>query len=190
MSDPLVPLTFEPGMALGHSADRPHKLFIRLEQEPTSATTLLCVVALVLAALLLQSCASSTAPKRSTGPMASAVLETADGLKGTKYCYAGTTTDCFDCSGFVNFCFDKIGVGLPRSSRDMFTVGTPVNDDSLKPGDLVFFNTSGKSISHVGIYHGTGTFIHASTSSGVIVSSLGDRYWGPRYVGARRVLSE
>jgi lipoprotein Spr len=66
---------------------------------------------------------------------------------------------------------------------------------NIEKGDLLFFNTSGSRISHVGIVHditpeGEIKFIHASTSKGVIVSSLNERYWGARYRFAKRILTE
>ena len=126
--------------------------------------------------------------KSSASPTVSTVLETAHDLEGTPYKYAGSTPDGFDCSGYTTFCFAKAGIKLPRTSRSQYTIGSPISDTDLRPGDLVFFNTSGKSVSHVGIYVGSGKFIHASTSRGVMVSKLSDRYWAPRYVGARRVI--
>jgi cell wall-associated NlpC family hydrolase len=143
----------------------------------------------ILAVALLASCSSST-QLRSNDPRITSILETAEALQGTPYCYAGSTTKCFDCSGFVNYCFDKVNMSLPRTSRELFKAGRPITDDEIVPGDLVFFNTNGKAISHVGIYTGNGQFIHASTSNGVMTSPLSDRYWAPRYVGARRFMPE
>ena len=108
---------------------------------------------------------------------------------GVKYSYGGTTAKGFDCSGYVRHVFKELGVNsLPRSSKAMYGVGTSVKKSDLQAGDLVFFNTFGSGVSHVGIYIGNGQFIHASTSKGVIKTSINDKYyWGKRYIGAKRV---
>lgn len=116
---------------------------------------------------------------------------TASKYVGVRYSYGGTSTKGFDCSGYVRYVFNELGVtSLPRSSSAMYGEGESVKKSDLQPGDLVFFNTSGKGVSHVGIYIGSGKFIHASTSKGVIKTSLNDKYyWGNKYVGAKRVAS-
>lgn len=136
----------------------------------------------------LVACSSASSIRKSENDKVSVALETADDLLGTPYCWAGTTPDCFDCSGFVSYCFDKGSVPLPRTSRELYLMGQEVNQDELLPGDLVFFRTNGKSVSHVGMYIGRLSFIHSSTSKGVMISGINDRYWGPRYLGARRVV--
>jgi len=113
---------------------------------------------------------------------------TVDKLIGIDYRYAGSTTNGFDCSGFTSYVFKKFGVDLPRRSADQATVGEKVAKADLRPGDLVFFNTDGKGISHVGIYMGEGKFAHASSSRGVSISNMDDSYYVNRYVTARRVL--
>ncbi|AIQ55627.1 C40 family peptidase [Paenibacillus borealis] len=108
---------------------------------------------------------------------------------GTKYVSGGVSTNGFDCSGFTMYVFDKIGINLPHQSGSQYQMGTAVSRDEMRPGDLVFFNTSGKGISHVGIYVGDGEFAHASSSRGVTISSLSDSYYVNRYVGAKRIMS-
>lgn len=109
---------------------------------------------------------------------------------GVSYKTGGTTTSGFDCSGFTSYVYKKLGLNLPRTSTAQYKVGTAVSKSNLKAGDLVFFNTSGKGISHVGIYVGNGKFAHSSTSRGVIVSPLSQTYYAKRYVGAKRVMSQ
>lgn len=116
------------------------------------------------------------------------LVATAKNLIGTKYRSGGTTKAGFDCSGFVNYVFDDVGIDLPRTSAGMHSTGTKVDRDNLSTGDLVFFNTTGSGISHVGIYIGDGKFIHSSSSQGVKIDKLSDPYyWSKHYVGAKRV---
>jgi len=116
--------------------------------------------------------------------------EAVDGLIGIDYKYGGTTTKGFDCSGFTSYVFEKFGIELPRTSKEQATVGTKVSKSELKPGDLVFFNTNGKGISHVGIYLGDGKFAQASSKHGVNITELESSYYKNKYVTARRVLDE
>lgn len=119
---------------------------------------------------------------------AASISSTATSLKGTKYVYGGTSKAGFDCSGYVQYVFKQHGVNLSRTSSGMYATGEKVAKSDLAAGDLVFFNTSGKGVSHVGIYIGDGKFAHASSSKGVKVDKLNDpHYWGKRYVGAKRI---
>ena len=96
----------------------------------------------------------------------------------------------FDCSGFVSYVLTNSGLcNTGRlGAQGLYNISTPVSDP--QPGDLVFFfgtyNTS-SAASHVGIYIGGGQFIHASSSRGVIISSLSESYYASRYLSARRV---
>ncbi|ANY68490.1 glycoside hydrolase [Paenibacillus sp. BIHB 4019] len=109
---------------------------------------------------------------------------------GTPYKYGAPAgiTYAFDCSSFTQYIFDAMGVSLPRSSSSQASVGAKVTKENLSVGDLVFFNTSGRGISHVAIYAGDNKILHSATSTGVTISSLGESYWHKRYVTARRVL--
>ncbi|MEG0385493.1 C40 family peptidase [Solibacillus cecembensis] len=108
---------------------------------------------------------------------------------GVRYAYGGTSSTGFDCSGYVRQVFKEVGItSLDRTSSGMYGQGSAVKKSDLQAGDLVFFNTSGKGVSHVGIYIGSGNFIHASTSKGVVKTSINDKaYWGNKYVGAKRI---
>lgn len=114
------------------------------------------------------------------------VTNTAKSMLGIRYVWGGTTPNGFDCSGFVNYVFDQYGIDLPRTSLDMYdSVGQSVI--GLQAGDLVFFKI-GKSTTHVGIYLGDGQFVSATTSAGTKIDSIFSSYWGPKYIGAKRVL--
>jgi cell wall-associated NlpC family hydrolase len=113
------------------------------------------------------------------------------GLVGTPYVRAGAhPSEGFDCSGFVQFVYrDVSGIGLPRTTRAQIEFArTPVPDGRWQTGDLVFFDTNGQGVSHVGIYVGEGRFVHAPNRGGrVRLDKLSDRYWKSRFLGARRI---
>jgi cell wall-associated NlpC family hydrolase len=94
----------------------------------------------------------------------------------------------FDCSGFVQYVFARtLGVDLPDTSASQFRDGIRVARTELQTGDLVFFHTHGKHVSHVGIYLDHGRFIHSpSTGKHVRIDDLDDQYWAQRYAGAKR----
>ncbi|MGI4983484.1 MAG: C40 family peptidase, partial [Janthinobacterium lividum] len=111
-------------------------------------------------------------------------------LIGVRYRWGGNTPDSgLDCSGFVRYVFqDTLNFTLPRRAVEMSRVGEKVGVNDLKPGDLVFFNTVARTISHVGIYIGHDKFVHSpSTGSTIRVDEMNDRYWETRFRGARRV---
>ena len=119
--------------------------------------------------------------------LASAALD----LIGIRYKWGGNTPETgLDCSGLVRYVFQQVtGVTLPRTARDMSRIGETVAARDLQPGDLVFFNTRRFAFSHVGIYLGDNSFIHApNRRSSVQVASIDGRYWKKRFNGARRLL--
>ncbi len=108
---------------------------------------------------------------------------------GTPYSYGGTSKSGIDCSGFTSLVYgNALNKQLPRSTRDQYKVGLDVAKPELQFGDLVFFNTTGRTPSHVGIYIEDDLFAHASVSYGVTISSLESSYYKKRFVGARRVV--
>jgi murein DD-endopeptidase / murein LD-carboxypeptidase len=119
------------------------------------------------------------------------VIRTAENFLGTPHCMGGATSRCMDCSGLTFVSFGAHKISLPRRSQDQARYGRIVFDrNALRRGDLVFFTKSYNSpdyITHVGIYLGNGRFIHASTSSGVIVTPLDNPWWSQRFVFGTRV---
>ena len=118
------------------------------------------------------------------------LLPTAKKYIGVPYQWGGTDPSGFDCSGYIITVFDHLGIDLPRTSAEQYKTGTNVKKEDLRIGDLVFFNTSGKGVSHAGIYIGNNDFISATSSKGISIKSVDDPYyWGPRYIGAKRIFS-
>jgi len=110
------------------------------------------------------------------------------GFLGTPYRFGGATKDGLDCSGFTARVFESaLNIRLPRSTREQYSIGADIGRADLQFGDLVFFNTTGRSPSHVGIFIEEDLFAHASVSYGVTFSSLESTYYRKRFVGARRV---
>ncbi|MGD1839452.1 MAG: C40 family peptidase [Thermonemataceae bacterium] len=123
------------------------------------------------------------------------VINTARKYSGTPYKWGGNTKKGIDCSGLTCQAYQAVGITLPRIAGDQMRMGKAVNASKVQPGDLVFFKASKNSsnkITHVGIVtdvsDGQATFIHASTSKGVMESPLYSNYWKPLIVRAVRVL--
>jgi len=116
------------------------------------------------------------------------LIKTASAQLGKRYSFGGESPrQGFDCSGLSSYVYSKNGMDLPRSSREQYSQGAPVERDKLRKGDLVFFGRKG--VNHVGIYLDDGKFIHAASSGGAVkVGDLDDPLWNKLYAGARRVL--
>jgi cell wall-associated NlpC family hydrolase len=112
-----------------------------------------------------------------------------DKLVGVPYKWGGVTPKGFDCSGFILYVYKQFGYSsLPRTSKSQAKMGQTIAKKDLQPGDLVFFNTNGKGISHAGIYLGNDIFIHSSRR-GVVKDYISkSAYYSKRYVTAKRIL--
>lgn len=119
---------------------------------------------------------------------AARVLSIAREQLDSPYKYGGAGPDNFDCSGLVYYSYLQTGIVLPRTALAQFSYTKPVSVDDLAPGDLVFFRLGSSRVSHVGIYEGGRSFIHASsTGRGVMSNSLDSRYWRERWVRGGRI---
>ncbi|MCL4647449.1 C40 family peptidase [Burkholderia multivorans] len=111
-------------------------------------------------------------------------------LVGVPYRWGGNTpASGFDCSGLVRYVMDRAAdVNLPRTTADMSSRGVSIEPDQIAPGDLIFFNTTGRPHSHVGIYVGKLRFVNAPSTGGTVrLDYLTNPYWAKRFDGIRRV---
>ena len=125
---------------------------------------------------------------------ADALIDTAMTYLGTPHCMGGLTHNCIDCSGLLYISFKKTGVKVPHNSEDLARYGKIIPYiDSLKRGDLVFFvNTypTQKLITHSGIYLDSCKFIHTSSTRGVVISDLQDKYYKEHFIFGTRIFNE
>lgn len=109
---------------------------------------------------------------------------------GTRYKYGGNDKNGVDCSAFVQtFIYTMYGLMVPRTSSQQYQGSKRLPKEELREGDLVFFKTRGRraGVSHVGVFLRNNKFVHASTSSGVMINDLDDKYYASHYAGAGRV---
>lgn len=112
------------------------------------------------------------------------IIDTAKKYIGIRYRNGGASPAGFDCSGFVHYVYSQNGIYLPRSARKQYYKGNRISYRSMRPGDLIFFRTAGARISHVAIYLGDDSFIHApSSGKKVSIDDMSNKYWIRRYVG-------
>lgn len=122
------------------------------------------------------------------------IVKYAKTFDGTRYKYGGTTKKGMDCSGLIYTSFKAHDINLPRTTSGLQSTGNWIDLKEVNVGDLVFFATkkNSRKVNHVGIVTNVRTgnveFIHASSSRGVMVSSLAEKYWYFAFVQARRVL--
>ena len=142
----------------------------------------------------VDSTATEISTSDSPSSKANDIINTALTFSGVRYKYGGTTSKGMDCSGLLYVSFKKHDVAIPRVSNEMANEGKRVRVNQVEKGDLLFFKTTrkGKKINHVGLVVAVKNdeikFIHASTSRGVIVSSLREGYWNYAFVKATRIL--
>lgn len=121
------------------------------------------------------------------------LLDIAFKYKGVPYMYGAESPRAFDCSGFVRFVYrEAFGLDVPRSAREFYSAGKPIDSKTAKPGDVFVYDTVGGAPSHVALVVGDGTVIHAVSAgptTGVIVSALSDKYWAARLIAARTFIA-
>lgn len=130
------------------------------------------------------------APSSGVGPYQIFALAAAQGSLGIPYQFGGADPyRGFDCSGLVQYSYLQAGLLLPRTAAEQLAQTQPVTPERLLPGDLLFFRIDAPATNHVGLYLGSGTFLHApSTGKRVRLDRLDDGYWRPRFAGAGRVM--
>ena len=143
---------------------------------------------------------TDTSPKRKSkkkgrkNAKANEIISTALTFSGTRYKYGGTTERGMDCSGLIYVSLKENNIMFPRTSYQMAMEGQKIRVNYVEKGDLLFFKTSktGRRINHVGLVVDVKgndiKFIHATTSRGVLVSSLREGYWNSAFVKAMRIL--
>lgn len=129
-------------------------------------------------------------PSVGTNQKVDAVISLAKSKLGSPYEWGAEGPNSFDCSGFTYYVYKNgAGITLPRTSSAQASAGYAVSKSNLKPGDLVFFNTNGKGISHVGLYIGNNEMIHSPNSNDVVkVTKINSSYYSSRFVTARRII--
>lgn len=122
------------------------------------------------------------------GNIVGALQQAYNDWQGTPYVLGGSGIGGVDCSSFMQILFDDyFGISLPRNTRQQLQEGSSVRRKFISAGDLIFFKT-GRDLLHVGVALDGDRFLHASVSSGVMISNLNQRYWASRYLATRRVM--
>ena len=131
---------------------------------------------------------SSTAFRLDQPDHANEIVIFSLGLLDTGYRFGGSNPEAgLDCSGMVSYVVERVaGKRLPHNAAQIAAITQPIERSALKPADLVFFNTSGQTYSHMGIYLGDGRFVHAPSSKGSVrIERMDNVYFASRFTGAR-----
>ena len=116
------------------------------------------------------------------------IAGTALGLRGAPYRNGGSDPRGFDCSGLIEYVYSQHGIAVPRTVEELHDAGRDVPTQDIQAGDLVFFDTTGRGPSHVGMSIGGDEFVHAPSGAGVVrVERLGAAYWAQRFIGVKRL---
>ena len=137
-----------------------------------------------------QNQAPSETPSVGVNQKVQAVINLAKSKIGSPYKWGAEGPNSFDCSGLTYYVYKNgAGVNLPRTSSSQASAGYSVSRSNLKPGDLVFFNTNGKGISHVGLYIGNNEMIHSPNEGQTVhIAKINNSYYSSRFVTARRII--
>lgn len=181
-------------LQLTNQTNTPHvEVLLTAMNKTTKSRTLLKHIAVttLCTAIGFSAFAAGAAPKADAATARSKmIISSGKKYLGVPYRFGAPSgvTYAFDCSSFIQYVFKRNGLSLPRTSAAQAKVGKKVPKGSLSQGDLVFFNTNGRSISHAAIYAGYGKILHSSSSRGVAITNMNSNYWKTKYVTARRVL--
>ena len=130
---------------------------------------------------------SGTSSEIRTVKLQNALLKSFENWKGTKYSFGGDSSRGIDCSALTRRVYREVfSFELPRVTKDQIKVGRHVSRNNLKPGDILYFRPDGK-YNHTAVYLGNSLFINASSSKGVILSSMEHSYWSKYFVHGVRV---
>jgi cell wall-associated NlpC family hydrolase len=130
--------------------------------------------------------ASVTPENKVSNFNADALITEAKKYIGVPYVWGGSTPAGFDCSGFINYVFNRQGFNVPRTVATLWAAGT--TDSTPQLGDIVFFGPQGSVPTHAGIYIGNNQFIHAGSSTGITISNLTSTYWQSLYTGVKSIV--
>lgn len=130
---------------------------------------------------------SGTSSEIRTVKLQNALLKSFENWKGTRYAFGGDSSRGIDCSALTRRVYREVfSFELPRVTKDQIKVGRHVSRNNLKPGDILYFRPDGK-YNHTAVYLGNSLFINASSSKGVILSSMEHSYWSKYFVHGVRV---